>query len=59
MKKKTAKYILFLFTFLFVIFAVPQHTEAASAKTMKKAYTTYMKKVSSKKYFRIVSGVSI
>ena len=55
MKKKTAKYILFLFTFLFVLFAAPQHTEAASAKTMKKAYTKYMKKVSSKKYFRIVS----
>ena len=55
MRKKKAKFFLVLFAMLFVIFAVPKETEAASSKTMKKAYVSYMKKISSKKYFKIVN----
>ncbi len=55
--KKNGIRVLYLLAFLFVmLFTIGQPVEAASSKTMKKAYVRYLKKnVSGKKYFKIVN----
>lgn len=55
--RKYTKKLIFMLSFLFVmLFAARQPVEAASSKTMKKAYVKFLKKsVSKEKYFQIVN----